>query len=109
VAKPRPTFTTAQEQAIGSAHDYLDYQAFSRAGLIGQLSSKYGDGFSQADAVFAVNHISVDWNEQAVQAAKDYLDYQHFSRTGLIEQLSSPYGDQFTQAQAIYGVNHTGL
>ncbi|HKE71709.1 MAG TPA: Ltp family lipoprotein, partial [Nocardioidaceae bacterium] len=115
-AKPKPVvdqetpdFTTSQENAIASAEDYLSYQAFSRTGLIHQLSSKYGEGFPKADAVFAVNHIDVDWNEQAAKAAKDYLSYQSFSRNGLIHQLESEYGEGFTHAQAVYGVNQTGL
>jgi len=109
VEKQTPDFTTAQENAIASAVDYLDSQAFSRTGLIQQLSSKYGEGFSRADATFAVNHIDVDWNQQAAAAAKDYLDNQAFSRNGLIQQLESKYGEGFTHAQAVYGVNQTGL
>ena len=108
-AKPAPHYTMSQQQAIGSAKDYLSFQAFSRKGLIQQLSSKYGEGFSRADATFAVNHIQVDWNKEAVQSAKDYLSTQHFSRAGLIEQLSSSFGEGFTEAQAIYAVNHVGL
>ncbi len=107
--KPEPNYTTSQENAIASAYDYLDYSAFSKAGLIDQLSSKYGDGFSKADAAFAVNHIKVNWNEQAAASALEYLDYDSFSRSGLIQQLESEYGEQFTHAQAVYGVNQTGL
>jgi Host cell surface-exposed lipoprotein len=107
--KPAPQYTAGQEQAIGSAKDYLNTTHFSRMGLIGQLSSKYGGQFPKADAIFAVNHLHVDWNAQAVGAAKDYMNTTHFSRQGLIDQLSSPYGGQFTKAQAIYGVNHVGL
>lgn len=107
--EPKPSFTASQEQAIGAAKDYLDFSAFSRAGLIGQLSSKYGSGFSKADATFAVNHITVNWNEQAVRSAKDYLSMTHFSRSGLIQQLSSKYGSGYTVAQATYAANHVGL
>jgi Host cell surface-exposed lipoprotein len=106
---PEPEFTMAQEQAIASAEDYLEFSAFSEKGLIDQLSSEYGEGFSKADATFAVSHIDVDWNEQAAKAAKNYLEFDSFSRQGLIDQLESPYGDQFTHAQAVYGVNQTGL
>ena len=42
----------------------------SRAGLIRQLSSKAADGYKRKDAVFAVNHIKVNWNKEAVQSAK---------------------------------------
>lgn len=101
--KKGPDYTTAQEQAIGSASDYLDFSAFSRSGLIDQL--KY-EGFKLPDATFAVNHMKVDYNVQAVGSAKDYLKTSSFSRAGLIEQLKY---EGFTQAQAIYGVNHVGL
>jgi hypothetical protein len=104
-----PDMTVSQENAIAAANDYLDFGSFSRAGLIDQLSSKYGEGFPKADAIYAVNHIDVNWNEQAAQAAQDYLDTGSFSRAGLIKQLSSQYGDKFTRAQAVYGVNQVGL
>ena len=87
----------------------MSNQAFSRAGLIKQLSSQYGAGYSLADATFAVDSLNVDWNAQAARAAKEYLSTQPFSRAGLIEQLSSQYGAEFTYAQAVYGVNAAGL
>lgn len=107
--KTTPALTASQEQAIGSAQDYLSMQAFSRKGLIKQLSSQYGEGFSLADATFAVDHVTVNWNEQAAKAAKQYLSMQHFSRQGLIHQLESAYGEQFTHRQAVYGVTKAGL
>ena len=73
------------------------------------MSSKYGSGFNQADAIFAVNHITVNWNEQAVRSAKDYMSMTHFTRSGLIQQLSSKYGSGYTVAQATYAANHLGL
>ena len=104
-----PARTAGQEQAIGKAEDYLSFKAFSRQGLIEQLSSEYGSGFSKADATYAVDHITVDWNEQAAKAAKEYLAVTHFSRSGLIEQLESSFGSGFTHAQAVYGVTKAGL
>jgi outer membrane PBP1 activator LpoA protein len=92
-----------QDNAVQAAQDYLGSQAFSRSDLISQL--KY-DGYSQAEAVYAVNHISVDWYEQAAESAKEYLSSQPFSRSDLISQLEY---DGFTPAQARYGVNATGL
>lgn len=106
---PAPHYTASEEQAIGSAEDYLQTQAFSQAGLIEQLSSKYGEGFSVADATFAVNHITVDWSREAVKSAHEYLSTGHFSRAGLIQQLSSSYGEGFTLAQATYAADHVGL
>jgi hypothetical protein len=102
--EPGPTLTKAQEQAIGTAKDYLDGgQHFSRKGLIGQV--KY-EGFSRKVATFAVDYLRVNWNKQAAGVAKDYLDNQHFSRSGLINQLEY---EGFTHAQAVYGVKKAGL
>ncbi len=99
----------AMENALSSAEDYLDFSAFSRLGLIDQLSSEYGSGFRLDDATWAVDQLNVDWRQQAVRAAKEYLDFSSFSRQGLIDQLSSPYGSQFTVEEATYAVNTIGL
>ncbi|MBN8866754.1 MAG: Ltp family lipoprotein [Solirubrobacterales bacterium] len=102
VEKPEPEepeMTPGQENALESASDYLDYTAFSKSGLIDQLAQF--EGFSKADATFAVNQLDVDWNEQAYKSAKDYLDYTSFSLSGLIDQLTQFEG--FTDAQAEYG------
>jgi hypothetical protein len=111
---PAPTkasYTVAQQNAIDRANNYLQLgRGFSRVGLIQQLCSQAGDGFSHSLAVFAVDHISVNWDAQAVEAAKTYLQLgAGFSRASLIQQLTSKAGDQFTLAQARYAANHVGL
>jgi hypothetical protein len=95
--------TISQQNALRKAADYLDYQAFSRTGLINQLEF---EKYSTPDATWAVDRVTVDWNEQAAKKAKDYLEYQSFSRAGLKEQLAF---EGFTPAQAEYGVSQTGL
>ena len=102
---PKPQFTTAQENAIEAAQNYLDFAPFSRKGLIRQLSSSAGDGYKRSDAEFAVGHIEVNYKAQAVKAAQAYLDMTSFSRQGLIEQLSSSAGDGYTKAQATYAAD----
>ena len=97
--------TIGQREALLSAKSYLSMGGFSRAGLIQQLSSSAGEGFSHADAVWAVDHAHANWNAEAVQSAKSYLSMGGFSRSGLIHQLESPYGEHFTHAQAVYGVS----
>jgi Host cell surface-exposed lipoprotein len=106
---PTPALTAGQINASQSAAQYLQYSAFSRAGLINQLSSSYGAGFSLADATYGVDAQHADWNAQAARSAKEYLSTQAFSRAGLINQLSSSYGAGFTYAQAVFGVNAAGL
>jgi hypothetical protein len=101
--------TPSQQNALHAAESYLQTSAFSEAGLIEQLSSSAGDSYPHADAVWAVDHLHVDWNEQAVKSAKQYLENSSFSCQGLIEQLSSSAGEQFTAAQAEYGAHQVGL
>ena len=100
--------TGPQKNAVRSAEAYLGMTGFSKAGLIEQLSSDYGEGYSLADATKAVESLSVDWNEQAFRSAKQYLSMSGFSCQGLIEQLSSEYGSKFTPSQATYGAQQAG-
>ncbi|KQW48085.1 hypothetical protein ASC77_14240 [Nocardioides sp. Root1257] len=110
-AKPSgPKLTVSQQNAVDSAESYLKMgSGFSYQGLIDQLSSKAGDGFSKKDAKFAADYLNVDWKKQAVQSAKSYLDISSFSCSGLVDQLSSSAGDQYTKAQAKYAAKKVGL
>ncbi|WP_082624342.1 Ltp family lipoprotein [Nocardioides sp. Soil805] len=101
--KPEPVLTPGQENAMASAENYINMTAFSHKGLVEQLVF---EDYSEADAIYAVNHIKVDWNEQAAKSAKNYLDMTAFSRQGLIDQLVF---EGYTPEQATYGVNQTGL
>jgi len=108
VAVEEPKLTGPQRNAVRSARQYLSLSGFSRAGLIEQLSSEYGDGYAVADATAAVDSLDVDWNENAARSAKQYLDLMGFSCSGLTEQLSSSAGDKYTQAQARHGAQAAG-
>jgi hypothetical protein len=55
---PAPAMTRSHENAIRSAENYLDFMPFSRLGLIRQLPSSAGDGYSKADPTFAVDPIT---------------------------------------------------
>jgi hypothetical protein len=101
----------AEQQAVDSAQNYLaDGQGFSKSGLFNQLTSSYGEGFTAANASFAISYLKPDWDAQAVDSAQNYLaDGQGFSRDGLIQQLTSSYGEGFTEAQAEYAVAKVGL
>ena len=45
------------EQAVKSAENYLEYSSFSRKELINQLTSAYGEKFTQEQAEYAVNQL----------------------------------------------------
>lgn len=96
--------TAGQENALKQAQSYVDGQSFSKASLFDQLTSEF-EGYSKADATFAVNNVKVNWNKEAVEAAKSYLETSSFSKQGLIEQLSSEYGNKFTLQQATQAAN----
>jgi hypothetical protein len=101
--------TDGQQQAMDSAASYLsEGTGFSRNGLIGQLDSSAGEGFSKADATYGVDAQGADWNAQAVLSAASYLSGgTGFSLNGLIGQLDSS-AEGFTKAQAIHGVDAQG-
>ena len=101
--------TQSQQNAYQAAQNYLQDQGFSKQGLINQLSSSSGDGYSVHDATVAVDSLNVDWNAEAVKSAKDYLKDQSFSCQGLVEQLSSSAGDNYTEEQAQYAAHKVGL
>lgn len=98
-----PTFTVAQENAIETAQNYIALTAFSKSGLIGQLKF---EGYTMAEAKFAVEHLDIDWNKQAAKKAEEYLNTGSFSRSGLIDQLEF---EGFTRKQAEYGAESAGL
>ncbi|SDL18386.1 Ltp family lipoprotein [Tessaracoccus oleiagri] len=102
VTLTRTQKSVSQAQAMRAAQEYLDFMPFSRAGLIDQLEY---EGFTTADATYAVDHIGADWNAQALREAKSYLEIFYFSEAGLIDQLLY---DGYTEAQATYGVRNSG-
>ena len=95
----------ANRRALESAENYLAMSGFSKQGLYEQLSSEYGEGFTEAEAQYAVDHVDADWNKEAVESARSYLEMSPMSKDALIEQLSSSYGEGFTYEQAVYAVN----
>jgi host cell surface-exposed lipoprotein len=105
VIRQQKAVRRANRRALQSAESYLAMSGFSKQGLYEQLSSSYGEGFTQAEAQYAVDHVDADWNKEAVESARSYLEMSPMSRNGLIEQLSSSAGEGFTYAQALYAVN----
>jgi hypothetical protein len=97
-------------QAVDAANGYLsEGQGFSDQGLLQQITSSAGNGFTQAQAEYAINDLHPDWDAQAVDAAKGYMQIGGFSQASLIQQLTSSAGNGFTQAQAEYAASNVGL
>ncbi len=87
-----------KQNALKQAKSYLSCMAFSKKGLIEQLKF---EGYTTAQAKYAVNHCKVSWKKQAVKKAKSYLKSSAFSKSGLLDQLKY---EGFTTVQAKYGV-----
>ncbi|MFJ6680110.1 Ltp family lipoprotein [Microbacterium sp. NPDC091382] len=98
----------AHANALGSAVMYLDSMPFSRAGLIDQLTSEYGESYPKDVAEWAVDKAGADWNAEAAEAAQMYLDTMSLSKDRLYDQLTSEYGSQFTAEQAKFGLKAVG-
>jgi hypothetical protein len=97
-------------QAVDAASGYLsEGQGFSQQGLVQQLTSSAGSGFTEAQAEYAISSVHPDWDAQAVDAAKGYMQMGGFSEASLIQQLTSSAGSGFTQAQAEYAASQVGL
>lgn len=93
----------SRANAVRDAKNYLQFEAFSFRGLVGQLRF---DGFSRFDARYGARHSGANWMREAVKAAKDYLRTEPFSRSGMIQQLEF---DGFTPPQARHGAIAVGL
>ncbi|GKW47315.1 Ltp family lipoprotein [Planococcus sp. NCCP-2050] len=95
--------TPSQQQAVARADNFLKYSPFSESGLIEQLVVA---GYSEGDAMYAVQSLEVDWQANAVEEAEGYVKYGAFSRKELIDQLKS---GGYSEEDATYAVDSVGL
>lgn len=100
---PAPSYTpTANEQnAVNMAKAYLAVLPFSVPGLKDQLIY---EGFTAAEAEYAVANCGADWKEQAFKKAQSYIDYTAMSKEELKDQLAY---EEFTAEQIDYAVANT--
>ncbi|WPP08553.1 Ltp family lipoprotein [Pediococcus inopinatus] len=95
------------KNALNKAKSYASSMDMSKQGIEDQLTSSSGEKFTEAQAQYAVNHLTgVNWNKSALNKAKSYQKEQSMSKSSIREQLTSSSGEQFTAAQADYAINH---
>jgi hypothetical protein len=82
---------------------YLNSSGYSRSGLIKQLLY---EGFSNDDAIYAVDAQKTDWRVNAVRKATSYLRSSGYSRSGLIKQLLY---EGFSLADSEFAATSVGL
>jgi hypothetical protein len=92
------------QSAFDAARYYLDTEAVSKIALLQQLSTNGFETYSEAEALYAVNHVGADWKAEAVEQAKNRES--PLSPKRLMEYLTE--ADGFSKAEATYAVSHAG-
>lgn len=101
-----PDVPTEYKSALRKAESYAGFMHMSKQGVLEQLTSEYGEKFSQPAAQYAVDNVKADWNKNALEKAKSYQKDMSMSPEGIREQLTSEYGEHFTPEEANYAVNN---
>jgi hypothetical protein len=91
------------QRAFDDARYYLDSGTGSKRGLLQQLGFHVGESYSEAEALYVVNHVDVDWKARAVAEAKKRLGRQGLSKRYLVNALIFSSG--FARAEATYAVS----
>ena len=78
----------------------------SKKRIYKQLTSEYGEGFTAAEAQYAIDNIKADWNANALAPAKNYHETMSISNSAIYKQLISEYGEEFTKDEAQYAIDH---
>lgn len=94
------------QSALRKAETYSEMMHMSKAGILDQLTSDYGEGFSPEAARYAVDNVDADWNNNALEKARTYQDTMSMSPSAIHEQLVSGYGEKFTVEEADYALAH---
>ena len=101
-ADPMAGISLGRQNAIKSAQSYLRNMSFSRKGLVDQLRF---EGYTNDEAVFAVDYLDPDFYAEAAESAASYLRHMSFSKQGLYDQLIF---EGFTEDEEAYGVAAVG-
>jgi hypothetical protein len=92
------------QAAFDAATYYLDTEAVSKSALLQRVSWGVGETYSEAEALYAVNHLDADWKAEAVEQAKNR---QHATSPKLL-MVYLTEADGFSKAEATYALNHAG-
>lgn len=97
---------TEYKNALKKAESYSDMMYMSKMAIYEQLTSEYGEQFSEDAAQYAMDNIKADWNANALEKAKSYQEQMSMSKAAIYDQLVSEYGERFTAEEAQYAVDH---
>ncbi|WP_291582323.1 Ltp family lipoprotein [Clostridium sp. UBA6640] len=94
------------KSALKKAKTYSDTMSMSKAALYGQLTSEYGEKFSQEAAQYAIDNVDADWKANALKKANTYQETMSMSPSAIYDQLISEYGEKFTEEEAQYAIDN---
>lgn len=97
---------TEYKSALKKANSYAENMYMSKAAVYDQLTSEYGEKFSQEAADYAMDNVQADWKANALKKAKSYQEEMDMSPESVRDQLASEHGEQFTQEEADYAVEN---
>jgi hypothetical protein len=96
--------TPSLQSAFDAARYYVETEAVSKIALLQQMSTNGFETYSEAEALYAVNHVGADWKAEAVEQAKNRES--PLSPKRLMGYLTE--ADGFSKAEATYAVSHAG-
>lgn len=97
---------TEYKSALKKANSYAENMYMSKEAVYDQLTSEYGEKFSQEAADYAIDNVQADWKANALKKAKSYQEEMDMSPESVRDQLASEHGEQFTQEEADYAVEN---
>lgn len=92
--------------ALEKAKMYANELYLSKSRIYDQLTSEYGEKFSNESAQYAIDHLDVDYKKNALIKAKEYRNSMSMSNESIREQLTSSYGERFTQEEADFAIEN---
>ena len=102
----KATVPSEYRSALAKAKTYANSQYMSKAKLYEQLTSSYGEAFSEEAAQYAIDNVTTDYKKNALKKAKSYRDNLNMSPAKIYEQLTSDYGEGFTPDEAQYAIDN---
>lgn len=97
---------TEYKSALQKAISYSDSMNMSKRAIYDQLTSEYGEKFSEDAAQYAIENIEADWKGNALKKARSYQDEMDMSPAAIYDQLISEYGERFTEEEAQYAIDN---
>lgn len=101
-----PDVPAEYKNALIKAEQYSDTMYMSKQGIYDQLTSEYGEQFSEEAAQYAVDNLQADYKKNALEKAKQYQEQMAMSSDAIRDQLVSENGEKFTEEEADYAISN---